>query len=134
MLGYNPLLSATASVKSAIKYMYTLVDDRDSSASPTSGKYLKGTVELALPLGTAHFLKTEVDAQYHTTIGPKLFGQTGFVASVCGSMGIMYPLSVVLPISSTVPYKSHLSDRLVHQFSCLLLIALAFYLFYYYFS
>ena len=42
--------------------------------------------------GSAQFLRTEITAQHHRTLGPSYMGQPGLVASVCGSLGVLRPI------------------------------------------
>ena len=108
--------SLISSTKISTKYVYTY-DDRDNGASPSTGNYLQSTTELALPSGSAQFLKTELSTQLHRTLGPGIFGQPGLVASLCGNLGLLIPLKVFgfEPTTSTgylgngkIP---HMSDR-----------------------
>lgn len=43
-------------------------------------------------LGTAKFCKAELNVQQHYTIGPPIMDQPGLIASICGSLGALYPL------------------------------------------
>jgi hypothetical protein len=48
---------------------------------------------LAVHVGTARFVKAEVSAQHHVTVGPSVMGQPGLVASLVGSVGVVRPLT-----------------------------------------
>jgi outer membrane protein insertion porin family len=82
------LLHARASSKSALKYSYT-VDTRPNGVNSSRGHLLDVSVEVALPPGTAQFIKSEAKGEFHSEIGPKLFGQNGLALSLGGSFGIM---------------------------------------------
>lgn len=108
--------SLISSTKVCTKYIYTY-DNRDNGASPASGNFLQSTTELALPTGSAQFVKTELMTQIHRTLGPGIFGQPGLVASLCGNLGLLIPLKVFgcEPTSSTGYLANgkipHMSDR-----------------------
>lgn len=111
-----PTLAAVASsVKTSLKYDLTLLDTRDSRASPSTGQYLQGALEVALPPGNATFVKGDVSAQVHRPLGPRLWGQPGLTFSLSGSMGLMVPLRRVLPFGLSTRQGrrdlSFLSDR-----------------------
>jgi hypothetical protein len=48
-------------------------------------------------VGTAVFLRTELTAQHHCTLGPRLLGQPGLVGSFSGSLGAVHPMSFAAP-------------------------------------
>eukprot|EP01036_Dinobryon_divergens_P026227 gene26227-34848_t len=103
--------------QSSLKYAFTLVDDRDSATSPTTGRLLQGSIEAAIPPGNAQFLKSEFQSQYHKTIGPSVNGQVGLVASICASAGIIYPLqrlNFFSPQDGKTKYRTYLSDKYQH--------------------
>lgn len=88
-----------SSSKCHVKYTGRLHDTRDSMASPSTGQYLQTDLELAMPPGTAQFIKAQVSVQSHHSIGPPLFGQTGAVASFMGDVGFIMPLTMIQPYS-----------------------------------
>ena len=79
------------STKLSLKHMYTVVDTRDSASKPSGGSLLQSNIELATPLGSAQYLKTELLTQYHRSFGPSFYGQRP-VLSVSGSLGLVAPL------------------------------------------
>jgi hypothetical protein len=84
--------SATTSLKTSFKHVYTVVDTLDSCADPSNGKLLKSSFEVALPVvGDVYFLKYEIISQYHKKLGKDLFQQNGLTFSICGSLGFMLP-------------------------------------------
>lgn len=85
--------SLISSTKISTKYIYTY-DDRDNAASPSTGKYLQSSTELALPSGSAQFIKSELFTQLHRTLGPRIYGQPGLTSSICCNMGILIPLKI----------------------------------------
>jgi outer membrane protein assembly factor BamA len=114
------LSSATSSVKSSLKYIWTPIDTRDSSGNPTIGEYLQSSFELALPPGDAQFFKTDLTTQFHRRLGPNYQNHPGLTFSLISSLGILYPLAVLFPSfyytqntirNSTNPLTSYLSDR-----------------------
>jgi outer membrane protein assembly factor BamA len=115
------LFSAISSVKSSLKYLWTISDTRDSPANPTTGEYLQSSVELALPPGNVQFIKSDISAQFHRQIGPNYLEQPGLTFSLIGNVGLLYPLAVLFPNlhyfnknrlqASTNPMTSFLSDR-----------------------
>ena len=108
--------SLISSTKISTKYIYTY-DDRDNAATPSTGKYLQSSTELALPTGTAQFIKSELSAQIHRTLGPRIYGQPGLTSSICCSMGMLIPLKIFgFNPTTTTEYLGngkipHLSDR-----------------------
>ncbi|RYG69995.1 hypothetical protein EON64_01345 [archaeon] len=108
------LNSATASLKSSLKHTFTALDQQKED-----GKiFVQTNVELAggLSASSAEFLKTDIHAKYERMLGPRLYGQPGLTVSLGGSVGVMYPLGLLVPwlsyhLSSTHPFASYLSDR-----------------------
>lgn len=86
------LYNLASSSKVSAKYSW-LFDSRDSAPNPSNGKFISSSVEVALPPGSAQFLRSEVTLQNHQTLGPSLFNQPGLVASLCGHLGVVYPLN-----------------------------------------
>lgn len=83
------------STKVSGKYSYTFVDTRDSSILPSRGHYLHSCTELAVPPGSSTFIKQEVSAQAHGTLGPRIEAlglQPALTLSVAGSLGLLLPL------------------------------------------
>ena len=78
------------STKLSLKHIYTVIDTRDCVNTPTTGTFLQSSVEFATPVGTAQFLKTDLQTQHHRSFGPSLFGQRP-VLSLSGSLGIILP-------------------------------------------
>lgn len=114
------LASAMSSIKTSLKYVWNAIDTRNSQANPTTGEYLQTSLELALPPGTAQFVKTDITTQLHRQLGPNYLEQPGLTFSMVGSIGLLYPLSVLFPSfyynqssirASTSPLTSFLSDR-----------------------
>eukprot|EP01031_Cornospumella_fuschlensis_P029247 gene29247-35306_t len=108
------LNSATASLKSSLKHVFTAVDQQQEDHKV----FVQTSVELAggLSSSSAEFLKTDVHAKFERVLGPQLFGQPGLTVSLGGSVGVMYPLGLLVPwlshhLSSTRPFSSYLSDR-----------------------
>jgi outer membrane protein assembly factor BamA len=83
------LHSLAPSTKTNVEYTYTACDSRDHPANPSRGQLLRGTVEVALPPGTARFAKVEVTAEKHLSLAEILpFPALRHVtASFCGSFG-----------------------------------------------
>jgi len=109
------ILSAAASVKTSLKYAWTVIDDRDSASSPSQGSLLQTSLEVAAKPGNAQFVRSEVTSQFHRTWGPSLDGQPGLVSSFCGSLGLVYPLQRLLSASqganASTSYRTYLSDK-----------------------
>ncbi len=84
---------------------------------PHTGHYLNGSVEVALPPGTAQFVKAELTTQLHHSFGKVGTdgAPPGLLGSLVGNIGAMLPLGKVLPALATANnggrYKSFLSDR-----------------------
>lgn len=108
--------SLISSTKVSAKYIYTY-DTRDNAASPSNGDYLQRTLELAIPSGSAQFVKSELSTQIHRTLGLGIYGQPGLVASLCGNLGLLIPLKVFgVEATSSTSYLAHgkiphMSDR-----------------------
>lgn len=86
------------STKLSGKYSYTFVDTRDSPTVPSRGQYLHSSTEIAVPPGTSTFIKQEVSAQAHSTLGPRipyLGSQHALTLSVAGSLGLLLPLHTI---------------------------------------
>ena len=107
------LSTCTPSTKVATKYTYTITDTRDSIYNPTSGSYLQSSIEVASTLGTTQYIKPEIITQTHIPIGHNTYtsyeGQSA-VLSLVGSLGVILPLSLLLPSylrtpSSTARYS-----------------------------
>lgn len=77
------------STKTNVEYTYTPCDSRDSPSNPSRGRLLRGTVEIALPPGTARFAKVDVAAEQHVSLAEILpFSRLrNITASFCGSFG-----------------------------------------------
>jgi hypothetical protein len=45
--------------------------------------------------GSAQFLKSDFNAQMHFNFGKKLFNQTGIIFSLCGNLGMIFPLRLL---------------------------------------
>ena len=86
------LYNLASSSKVLAKYSW-FFDTRDSAANPSNGKFINSSVEVALPPGSAQFLRSEITLQNHQTLGPSVFDQPGLVGSVCGHLGVIYPLN-----------------------------------------
>jgi outer membrane protein assembly factor BamA len=84
--------TASASVKSSLRYLCTILDSRDCPSKPSRGSFLQASVEAALPPGTAQYVRSELTAQSHRTLGPSLWGQPGLVASLAASTGLLRPM------------------------------------------
>ena len=51
---------------------------------------------MALPPGTAQFVKTDISAQKHAVFGPPVLGQTGLTGSLLFSAGLLLPFAALL--------------------------------------
>ena len=91
--------SALPSTKASVKYSYSN-DTRNQGCNSTKGQLLQVDLEAALPPGTAQFLRGEIRAESHATIGPKLWSHDGLSLSLCSAFGLLSPFS-----------RSYLSDR-----------------------
>jgi outer membrane protein assembly factor BamA len=52
-------------LQTSLKYVWTAIDDRDSTANPSKGSLLETAIEVATRPGTAEFLKSDLTAQFH---------------------------------------------------------------------
>ncbi len=68
---------------------------------------LYSCLSLLVDLGTAQFLRTELNAQHHIALGPPLMGQHGLTASICGSLGVLRPILNSAITASAVSDKRH---------------------------
>jgi hypothetical protein len=50
------------SIKSSIKYSFTPINEPSPRTTGSSSRYLQTIIEVAIPPGNAHFVKTEVNA------------------------------------------------------------------------
>lgn len=88
--------NATTSTKVSLKYGFTALNTLDSLCSPSKGTLVKGNVELATPLGSAQFLKSDVAVSTHASLGPALFGSAqGLTLSLCSSLGLILPFGMI---------------------------------------
>jgi outer membrane protein assembly factor BamA len=86
------LYSLSPSTKSSIAYSFTAIDSRDSSSNPSRGAYLSGKIELALPPGSARFLRVEGCMEKHLNLSTTLSSvfdklPSPVVLSLCSSFG-----------------------------------------------
>lgn len=125
----RPILSLISpSSKLAAKYEISL-DQRDNAATPSTGKFLSSLVEFAVPPGGAQYLRTEMDAQYHKTLfhstkhyhptpssSPRPSTTSGLVFSLCGSLGVLYPLQHLFSnVHANKRSSVFLSDKYFHS-------------------
>ena len=109
--GEHVMGNASSSTKVSFRHVYSR-DGRDCAVDPTSGQLLTHSTELALPFGTAQFLKLDSGYQYHRTIGSSLYNKAGLTTSVCASAGLILPLDVILKgLDSSSSRAVHLADR-----------------------
>jgi hypothetical protein len=85
----------SSSVKASLKYALTFMDTRNSQCFPTEGSFLQSSVELATYPGSCHFLKTELNSQFHKTfhLGEETSPDNEATISVAGSMGMIIPVA-----------------------------------------
>lgn len=85
----------SSSIKASLKYALTLIDTRNSVCLPTDGSYLQSSVEFATYPGNTHFLKTELNTQFHKTLYLEegALPDNGATFSVAGSIGLMIPVA-----------------------------------------
>jgi len=88
---------ASSSTKMSVKCGGTLYDTRDNAALPERGGMAEGSLEVALPPGTAHFAKAEMSWQHTVQLGPRVLGQTGLLCTLAGSVGLLLPFAALLP-------------------------------------
>lgn len=85
----------SSSIKASLKHVLTLIDTRNSVCSPTEGCFLQSSVELASYPGNTHFLKTELNSQYHKTLflDKNKAEDSAVTFSIAGSIGLMMPIA-----------------------------------------
>jgi outer membrane protein assembly factor BamA len=117
--------NAATSTKVSLKYGFTALNTLDSLCSPSRGSLAKGNVEIATPLGSAQFIKSDLAFSTHKSFGPALFGSTqGLTFSFCTSLGFVLPFGMIKNIFRRLPVEAdaghlfnrgqdsvHLSDR-----------------------
>jgi outer membrane protein assembly factor BamA len=115
------LQNVSSSTKVSLKYGFTVLNTLDSLCNPGKGSLLKGNVELATPLGSAQFLKSDWSASTHKSFGPPLFGSSqGLTLSLCSSLGLLLPFGFVRNLATGTGFghsfsrghdSVHLADR-----------------------
>lgn len=121
------LAVASSSTKLSLKYSGAVFDTREagSNACPEQGSLLQGSAEIALPPGTAQFVKGEATWQHTWQLGPRVLGQAGLLCTLTGTAGLLIPFSALLkgsPSSSGRPsyssqHRSNMKTYLVDRFS-----------------
>jgi outer membrane protein insertion porin family len=91
---YHVLNSAISSSKLSTKYNF-INDLRDNVVSPSNGSLIQGSVEVAIPPGTAQYITSEISSQFHCSCGPNIYNKPGLVGSICGSIGTILPLASI---------------------------------------
>eukprot|EP01041_Mallomonas_annulata_P000862 gene862-1683_t len=91
------LLQILPSTKSAFKYSYTLNGENELNDTLIPQRIFDSSnvsvcTELALPPGTATFIKTDLQAHTHLPLGPKLYGHHGLTFSLGLGIGALLPL------------------------------------------
>lgn len=121
------LSQAQRSTKTALSLSSTLWDTRDRVADPSTGSLLTSSVELAVPPGDARYFKSDVQLQVYANLS-RLWREReteretykerntdreqdsdGLVFSLCSSIGLMVPLSVISSFFSLSSLSSSLS-------------------------
>lgn len=91
---YHVLNSAISSSKLSTKYSY-IHDLRDNIVSPSKGTLIQGSVEVAIPPGTAQYITSEISSQYHYSCGPNMYDKPGLTGSICCNIGTILPLALI---------------------------------------
>lgn len=77
------------------------LDTRDIPSMPSIGSAIESTVEMALPPGSAQFLKGTVNAQHSLTLGPRILDQPGLTCTISGTAGLLVPFAAFFTPNSS---------------------------------
>ena len=93
------------STKTSLTYSHTK-DSRDSSSHPTKGSLFSSSVELAVPPGSAQYVRADISLEKHSTLlASKSNPSQRIVGSLCGS----FATTRVLDFTSL--WSTDISDR-----------------------
>eukprot|EP01039_Chlorochromonas_danica_P005207 gene5207-5738_t len=110
------LASASSSVKTSVKHVWTPLDDSVDVLPGRPRRFLRTSTEFAAALlgarrGAAEFIKTEITGRYEFAVGPRYLGQPGLTLSFGATLGLLCPLHLFALQPNVRPQGTYLTDR-----------------------
>ena len=105
------MATAASSTKFSIKTFNKWLDTRDVPSIPSRGSLLQSDLEVALPPGSAQFVKGEVSAQHTISLGPKILGEHGLVCTLSATAGLLVPFAAFTSGKKTTGQDGHSSQQ-----------------------